>query len=130
MQTEKAVDIYALGQATDNTFGRSSTTVAPTWSVKTRIIGENRLQVDYLSVITYAGEQSMRLVMNKYDAESESAINETLKSVKAEYKNISGKGLKIKKLGEPESSITPITMSAYGPVRRGYYRRRVMYELG
>lgn len=130
MQTEKEIDVDALGQACNSTFGMSSTTVAPTWSVKAKLVSEDRLQVDYLSVITYASETSMRAVEQKYDGESESAINQAVKRIKEDYKNLASSALKAKRVGEPVSSIEPISMSAYGPVRRGYYRRRVVFELG
>lgn len=130
MHTSKDIDLDALGQAADNTFGRSSTVAAATFSVKVRVVSEDRLQVDYISSVTYASETSMRAVMQRYDDESESAINETLKRIKADYKNAVGKALKLKKLGEPQSSIEPVSSSPFSVVRRGFFRRRVVYEMG
>lgn len=130
MQTDTGVDLDALGQAMNTSWGNSSTRVAATFSVKAKLARDNMVQVDYLSTLTYAEGTPMYAVMKKYDAESESAINGTLKQIKEDYRNIAGKSLKMKRVGDPTSSIEPVSMSAYSPIRRGYYRRRVMYELG
>lgn len=129
MELENGLDVDALGQATDNTFGRSSTTACATNSVKIRLVGDGLLQVDYLSSVTYASDAMMRDVMKKYGDESDSAINSAMKTVKAEYRRICDKQLKTKAVGNPDSSIEAVNMSPHSPIKRGFYRKRCVFEV-
>lgn len=130
MNTENGIDVDALGQATDTTFGRSSTVASATFSVKAKHISEKLLRVDYVCVITYAADRPLSEAKKKYDDESDSAINSTMKKIREEYKRISGKALKAKQVGDPNTNIEAVSISAFSPIRRGYYRRSVAFELG
>lgn len=130
MNTENEIDVDALGQATDTTFGRSSTVASATFSVKAKHISEKLLRVDYTCVITYAADRPLRDAKQKYDAEGDSAINSAMKKIREEYKRISGKALKAKQVGDPDSNIEPVSLSVFSPIRRGYYRRSVAFKLG
>lgn len=129
MSDDKGLDVNALGQATNTSFGRSSTMSSATFSVKVRQITDDRLRVDYIVIVTYAEGNSLRDLTQKYASEAQSAINETLKKVKAEYKELSGKTLKAKQLGDPSSALEPVSLSAFSQVRRAYFKYNVVYEI-
>ena len=130
MAEDPTVDVNALAQATDTTFGRSSTTKTATFPIKMRQVGSDRLQADYICSVNFVQQVSLRDMKKKCDDEAKSAIDDALSKVKKEYKDITGKALKVKKLATVDSSIEPVAMNFFNPVRRGYFRYRIVYELG
>lgn len=130
MELDSGLDIDALGQATDQTFGRSSTTKCPTWSVKGKLVGQDVLQVDYMCVVTYAGSVVSREVMKKYDDESESVIADAIKAIKAEYKRVCDKKLTTKReTRQTDESIEPVSMNVHSPITRAFYRKRAVFSV-
>ena len=122
------IDYNALGQAIDTTFGRSSTPLTNTYSVKFQMLGENCLRASYCVIVNFGTEKAMVETKKRYAEESNSIVEQVLKSVKKTYKELCGKTLKTKQIST-EDSLEIINMSPYNPKRTAYYRRMTVFEL-
>ena len=122
------IDINALGQAIDTTWGRSSTPLSAQYSVKMKMIG-NCLQVNFGTIVNIGSTHEMTEMKRRYDYEATSVINDAMKKVKKEYKDLSGKSLKTKEIGS-EDGLDIIGLAVHNPTRRAIYRRSVLFELG
>lgn len=128
-QVAPDIDVAALGQATDMTFGRSSTPKVATHAIKMKLASSTRLQVDFITVVNYYGANGSLEMKERYDGESRQLIDSAIKNAKKTYKDITGKPLKLKEVANSESTMEPVAMNFFNPVRRAYYRRRVFYQI-
>lgn len=122
------IDINALGQAIDSTWGRSSTPQTASYSVKFQLLGPDVLQVKYAAVVNFGSERQMIEVRRSYDHESVGIINAAIKAIKARYKDIAGATLSTKESGT-DDSIEIINMNFHNPKRTAYYRRTTLFEI-
>jgi len=121
-----AVDINALGQAIDTTWGRTSTPRTASYSVKTSMVGDF-LQVSYAAIVNFATERDMIEMKRVYATECKAIINAHVKGIKASYKELSGKTLKLKLL-DSSDSLEIISNSVNNPKRTAYFRCKAMYQ--
>lgn len=125
------IDFNALGQAIDSTFGRSSTPKTASYSVKMTLQGAERLLVSYAAIVNFATERQMIDVKRAYVEEATTVVANTIKRVKAIYKDLTGKNLKIKIIPDSESdSVEIINFNVHNARRTAYYRRKVIFEIG
>lgn len=121
------IDYNALGQALDTSWGRSSTPKTASYSVKFSLSGD-RIIASYAAVVNFGTEKEMIMMKRAYSEESVSVINEVLKTVKANYKQLAGSTLKTKESATTDS-IEIIGFGVHNPKRTAYYRRKTVFEL-
>ena len=124
------IDLYALGQAIDDTWGRSSTssTVDAKTAVKVTLVS-NRLKFMYLVVVNFNSIQQQRALKEHADAEADVLIKLRLASVKALYKKLSGKTLKVSEVSASDGDFEVINLSSYNANKTAYFRKVVVYEI-
>lgn len=119
--------VNILGQILDTTFGRSSTSKSPTFSIKTTMSGD-KITVMYTTIVNLVTDRVMRDQVKEEERVSEKLIGDFMDEVKKEFKARAGSALKVKK-GDSTDEIELISMSAYSPKRTAYYRRRAVYTV-
>jgi hypothetical protein len=123
------IDINALGQALDTTWGRSSTPKTASYSVKLSMLGPDRLLASYAAVVNFATERQMIDMKRMYSDEASSVTDAVMKQVKASYKELAGESLTAKELSAVDN-LEIIGFNVHTPRRMAYYRRRTVFELG
>jgi len=125
------VDLNALGQAIDSTWGRSSTPKTASYSVKLTMLAPDRLQLSFAAIVNFANEKQMVEMKRAYQAEADGVVAEVIKRVKEIYKDLTGSALALKLSKESVSdSLEIINMNAHNAKRTAYYRRKAVVEVG
>lgn len=124
----KIIDINALGQAIDTTWGRSSTPKTASYSVKFTFLGDSRLLASYKVITNFVSEREMILMKRSCAEESEGVIAEHVKSVKDIYKKLTGESISLKEENSTDS-LEIINFNVHNPKRTAYYRRKVVFEI-
>jgi hypothetical protein len=124
----KTIDINALGQAIDSTWGRSSTPKTASYSVKFSFLGDSRLLASYKVITNFVSEKEMILMKRSCTEESEGVIAEHIKSVKDIYTQLTGESLSLKEESSTDS-LEIINFNVHNPKRTAYYRRKVVFEI-
>jgi hypothetical protein len=122
------IDYNCLGQALDTTWGRSSTPKTSTYSVKFTMMGPDRILASYAAVVNFGTERQMIDMKRGYSEESESVIEEYIKQIKKNYKELSGESLTAKQVSS-SSSLEIINYNVHNPKRTAYYRRKSVFEI-
>jgi len=121
--SESQIDFNALGQAIDSTWGRSSTPKTSSYSVKSSLLGSDKLQVTYQTTVNFRNETELLRAKRRYVDESVTITNEMIKQVKSSYKELSDLSLKTKELSSSDS------IEVVGQ-RMAIYRRKTILEIG
>jgi hypothetical protein len=124
----KVLDYNCLGQAIDNTWGRSSTTKGAGQSVKFKVLGEKQLEVCFVAVVNLVNDSEMVDLKKRYVSEANQVIDVSIKRVKETYKELAEQSLKLKQVSELDT-FEVINLNIYNRKRTAYYRRRVVYEM-
>jgi hypothetical protein len=124
---DPSIDVNALGQAIDTTWGRTSTPRAASYSVKFSIVG-GFLQASYAAIVNFASEREMIMMKRRYAEESDSILKNLLSEIKKNYKDLSGKTLKIKE-AKRSDSVEVISNSFHSLKRTAYYRCLFQFEI-
>lgn len=124
----KELNVNALGQAIDTTWGRSSTPKTASYSVKFSLLGGNRLLASYQVITNFVSEREMILMKRSCSEESMRVIDAHVKSVKDSYKELCGETVSIKEV-ESTDSLEIIGFNVHNPKRTAYYRRKTIFEL-
>jgi len=125
------IDINALGQAIDTTWGRSSTPQTASYSVKFSFLGSDRLLASYKVIANFVSEKDMILTKRSCMEESEAVISKYINEIKKTYKELTGDSLTLKEVKESKSdSIEIINFNVHNPKRTAYFRRKVTFEIG
>ena len=123
------INYSALGQAIDTTWGRSSTPLMASHSVKMSMLPSDRLLISYMAIINFASEKEMIVMKRSCEEEAKSVIAAHVKHVKSLYKDISGESLKLKEVSDPTDSLEIINFNVHNPKRSAYYRCKVVMEM-
>jgi hypothetical protein len=123
------LDYNALGQAIDTTWGKSSSPIANSFSVKMSLIGPDMLRVSYQTIVNFASERQMLQVKIKEQELSSGNIKTVLDAVKNSYKDLTSKTLKLKEVSSGDS-VEIIGMAVHNPKKTAIYRKNVMFEVG
>lgn len=126
---DKKIDINSLGQALDNTWGRSSTPKTASYSVKLTMLGPDRVLASFQAIVNFGTERQMIEMKRNYASESETIISEVIKHVKASYKSLSGSSITFKEVSSSDE-IEVIGFNVHNPKRTAYYRRKTTFEVG
>jgi hypothetical protein len=124
----KTIDINALGQAMDTTWGRASTPKTASYSVKFTFAGENRILASYLIITNFASEKEMILMKRSCHEESESVIDAYVKSIKDKYKELTGENVTFSEISSSDS-LEIINFNVHNPKRTAYFRRKVFFDI-
>ena len=122
------VDHIALGQALDTSWGRSSTPKTSSYSIKFSLNG-NILTAMYTAIVNFGTEREMIMMKRLYSEESISHTKAVISAVKNNYKELSGKTLKLSEISSDES-VEIIGYGVHNPKRTAYFRRKTNYEVG
>jgi hypothetical protein len=121
------LNINALGQVLDTTWGRTSTPKTASYSVKFSLQG-NILVVSYAAIVNFGTEKEMALMKQRYDEESREIISAALKNAKASYKKLTGKNFSSKEHSTSDH-LEIINFNIHNPKRTAYYRRKTAFEI-
>lgn len=122
------VDLPAIQQAIDTTFGRSSTPKTSQYSVKFQLDQNYNLIANYCAIVNFVGDRDRAIQKQTYSEESAKIIDLHIKAVKKRYKDICGKTLSTKELATSDD-VEIINMNFYGPKRTAYMRRKTVFSL-
>jgi hypothetical protein len=122
------INLHALGEAIDTTWGRSSQPIPNGFSVKMTLSGQNQLNVTYQTVVNFASEREM-LRVKLFEAEQATKnVKAVLDNVKKNYKESSGNSLRLKEISSSES-VEIIGMNVHNPKRTALYRKKCIFEI-
>lgn len=124
----REIDINAVGQAIDTTWGRTSTPMTASYSVKFTLLGGNRILASYMVITNFVSEKEMILMKRSCSEESEKVIDAHVRTVKETYKDITGQTLKFGQV-ETSDSLEIIGFNVHNPKRTAYYRRKTVFDL-
>lgn len=125
--TNMDIDINALGQSLDTSWGRSSTPKTAGYSVKFTMQG-SRVIASLTAIINFGSEKEMILTKRAYSAESVSIIDNAVKQVRDTYKEITDESIKFDEVGSTES-VEVIGFNVHNPKRTAYFRRKSIFEV-
>jgi hypothetical protein len=117
-----------LGQVMDTTFVKASTHAPSSFSVKAKFIGEDKISLMYIAVVNMVSDQEALILKKRYEDESKQVLSNALKKIKADYKELSGKALKVKE-SDPQSSIEIINLNIHNGKRTAYFRSVMTVEV-
>lgn len=124
---DSTVDLSALQQAFDTTFGRSSTPLSAQHSVKFQLSG-SRMIVRYGAFINFASERNLTDQKLRYSSEATTVINAHMKVVKDRYKSICGKTLSVKEVNTTDS-VEVTGMNSFNARKTALFRQTVVYDI-
>ena len=115
-----------LGSILNDTWGKSSTPVSPTVSIKTSVQGDT-MHVKYTTVVYLASDRNLRDQVTKCEQESAKLCSDYVKMIKKNFKDASGRALKVSEK-DTNDSVEIITTSPHTPRKTAYYRRFTRYQ--
>ena len=122
------IDINALGQSIDTTWGRSSTPKTASYSVKFTLMGGNRILASYKVITNFVSEKEMIVMKKNCAEESQRVIKEHVEAVKKSYKDLTDDTITFKEDSSTDS-LEIIGFNVHNPKRTAYYRRKTVFEL-
>lgn len=124
----ESINLNALGQAMDSTWGRSSTPKTSSYSVKFSFYGENRILASYQVITNFVSEKQMIDMKRRCAEESLDVINAHIKSIKEIYKKLSGDSITFKEETSSDS-LEIIGFNVHNPKRTALFRRKTIFEV-
>tara|TARA_Y100000310_G_scaffold343325_1_gene450424 strand:+ start:2309 stop:2692 length:384 start_codon:yes stop_codon:yes gene_type:complete len=121
------MEINLLGQAINDTWGKSSTTKSHTMSTKATLAGSD-LTVKYMVVINLGSVQEAEQAKQKNKEDGFKVIDQYITELKKNFKELSGDStLKLKQKNDNDS-LEIISMSPHNPRKTAYYRLNVVFD--
>ena len=114
----------------NNTFGKGSIAEGHAIRHKTQVCpetGDTHISIRYECAINFNPRLGLTSQKKELDADSLKALNEKVKNVKKEFKEVVGVPLKMKILDEPDSNVREISHNR--DLVRAVYSRAVTYAL-
>ena len=118
-----------MGQIVNDTWGKSSTPKSPSSTLKVTMTSDNTLSFLYMTIVTFASEKSLHDQRRKLDGESAEIINKGAADIKKQFKDMAGETIKLKEVSS-DDSLEITYFNQFTPLRRAYYRRRAVFQLG
>lgn len=127
----KQIDYNALGQSIDTSWGRSSTPLTSTMSVKTSILNDTTLKVNYMTIVNFMNQRELTELKTRYGSDATQVIKAVLTNIRASYKKLTGQTLVLKEvnLENNQDNLEIIGLGVHNPKRKAYYRRTSYYEM-
>lgn len=124
------LDFYALGQAIDTSWGRSSTPKSSSYSVKMTMSGEDAIVFTYTAIVKFTNKCDMILLKRAYAEDADKVIQASIKRVKDSYKELTGKTITLKAKEDTVSdSLEVISYNAFALSRSAYFRRKIIVQV-
>ena len=122
-------EINILGQCLNDTWGTSTKGEfrTPTMSIKSSLQGES-LSCTYTTIVHLASDRNLRDQVKKFEEESMKLIKDYIGIIKKDFKEGSGRAIKIKEIGTTDS-IELVTASPFTPRKTAYYRRFATFKV-
>jgi len=121
------MEINLLGQAINDTWGRSSTNKSHTMSTKASFAG-SELTVKYLVVVNLGSVHEAEQATKKNKEDGFKVIEQYIQELKKNFKELSGeKSLKLKQKDD-DDSLEIISMSPHNPRKTAYYRLNIVFD--
>lgn len=124
----KVININALGQSIDSTWGRSSTPRSASYSVKFTLQGGDRVIASYSVITNFVSEKQMIEMKRNAKEESNQIISKSVQQVKETYKQLTGENVSFSEESSTDS-IEIIGFNVHNPKRTAYFRRNVVFSL-
>ncbi len=125
-------DYNILGSIINSTYANSSQSQKnPLYNVNTSISG-NIMTITCLTVANLIDPSMMGDEVKKCERECNQVINSYVGQIKKDFRAESKKSLKLKKIKNSEHTSTELAgyYSPHSPVRTGYIRRKIDFEVG
>lgn len=122
------IDINALGQAIDTTWGRSSTPLTASHSVKFTLLGGNLILASYQVITNFVSEKEMVMMKRSCSEDSLTAIAAHIKHVKSVYRDLTGESISFTEK-DSSDSLEIIGFNVHNPKRTAYYKRKTIFEM-
>jgi hypothetical protein len=122
------IDYNALGQVIDSTWGRSSTPLMSTTSIKMQLAGEGLLKVSYITVVNFRTISELNRVKHDAAQDADRLVKQVLSNVKKNYKELSGESVKLSEQSTGDS-VEVIGTAVHNPNKKAFYRRIVFFEV-
>ena len=117
-------DVNILGNIFNTTYGKSS---SGTYSCKASLEG-SRLRIMYSTTAYFASERDMHWQQARLSEESTARVSDLVKNTKDQFKEMSGKALKLEDISDRDS-LELVNASMNNPRRVFLYRRFVDFEI-
>jgi len=115
-----------LGNIVDDTF--KARDKAGAFKIVAKIVSEDKLKVTCMTVVNLLDRRHMQEESDKARSQLEKACDGFMKDTKKEFKELAGRALKVKELGN-DLSVELITMSAYSPIGKSLIRYVADFEI-
>lgn len=122
------IDLSALGEAIDTTWGRTSMPAINGFGIKMTLAGMNQLNLTYQTVVNFASEREMIMTRRNEESLASENVKMIIDSVKKQYKEKSGSTLKLKEVSCVDS-VEIIGLNVHNPKRTALFRRKCLFEL-
>ena len=120
-------EVNVLGNILDTTWGKSSTKVSPTMSIKSSLSGEV-LTLTYTTIVTLVTDRNLRDQVRNHEADSVKLLSDYVKACKKDFKDVAGRALKVKDI-QTRDTIEIISTSPFTLKRPAYYKRITSYRV-
>ena len=131
-------ELRVLGSLIDTSFGKSAIREAG-HAIAYKLINHcdegHTLEIRYETIVNVNPREGVQTEQQKHDDISIKAINEAVKELKADFKEVSGRALKIKEFKSDRSGQQPLFEShleifSFNPsLLRGKYYRTIQYHV-
>jgi len=131
-------ELRVLGGLIDTSFGRTAIRDAG-HAIAYKLINHcdegHTLEIRYETIVNVNPVEGVQTAQKEYDDISVKAINEAVKELKADFKEVSGRALKIKEFKSDRSGQQPLFESnleifSFNPsLLRGKYYRTIQYHV-
>ena len=123
-----SINIDTLGQVLDTTWGRSSTPMTASMSVKMRIVNDDQIAVTFATIVNFGSGSEMIQIRRKLEVEATEIVKKVLNNVKKNYREVEGKSISLKEIGDPSYSIELIGGSPWNNKRTSMFKRCSIVE--
>lgn len=123
------IDYNALAQAMDTSWGKSSTPLTSSNSVKMQLVGDGRVKVNFGMIVNFRSSPEFIQMKVRCSKEATDIVQAVIKQVKAIYKEITGTSITFNSIGS-DDSVEVIGLGVYNPKRTAYYKRTELFEIG
>lgn len=112
-------EVNILGNLINSTYGKTSSP-AGDYSIKCDLAGDSMI-LKYTTIVYFASERSLRDQVTRTSEEAQSRLDEYLKSIKSDFKEIAERALKTTDIASGDN-VELIQSTSNSPRKVAYYR--------
>lgn len=126
----KELDLVALGQVLDTSFGRSSTPINTSCSVKFSIVSNELIEAKFGMIVNFRGSQGeMAQTRRRCEEEAKAIVKEVVGSVKKNYKELTGSTLTLREVNADTTIEFLGSTMTRAVSKQMLFRLKVAYEV-